>query len=113
LLKVETLLNSSAVIAAEEGRAKTHRGQSGMHERPVNTVKSLLLVKRQNGVGGARGRGKLNNVTKKGNVFTNESARDPTSLIFIDHQINDLEQTTSDYSSSKLIINIQEGDHPS
>ena len=64
-------------------------------------MESLFLVKRQ--TWGARGGGKLNSVTNKGNVLANEYARETTSLIFINHNMNDFEQAASDYSSSKFI----------
>ena len=93
-----------------KGRTKAHFGKSGIQEGPVDTVKCLLLIQGLNCKRAVRLRGISSNISQKGNVLADIATRDTSGLIQSDNKVQNSQKTPSQSMSTKLVINIQQGD---
>lgn len=93
-------------------RAKTHSRKSKAKERPVNPVKCLLLIKGEDNTGVASQRTKIDNITQKRYILSNEAAWHTTGLITPNHQMDDLEEVCGYSTLGNLIINIKKTYRP-
>ena len=77
-------------------------------KRPVDSVKGLFLVQRQNGSRDARFRRIMDNIPEQSDVFTNKATPDATSLIGSYHVVQNIKNPTRQRAGTQLVVHIQE-----